>query len=111
MMKKRKSNQKTDQKMSIFDARSEKIVEVEKMIRSDEEWKAQLTQEQYRIARRGGTERPFTGEHYNNKEKGIYKCVCCGIDLFRSDTKYESGLFTYLFNSPGPPVPVSGSTS
>jgi peptide-methionine (R)-S-oxide reductase len=62
-----------------------------KVNKTDSEWKAELTDEQYKIARQGGTERAFTGKYWDNKEQGIYKCVCCGEPLFRSDTKYESG--------------------
>jgi len=61
------------------------------MKKSNEEWKCELTAEQYRIAREGGTEPPFTGEYYNHKEKGIYLCACCGSPLFRSQEKYDSG--------------------
>lgn len=63
----------------------------EKIIKTDEEWKQQLTPEQYYVARKKGTERAFTGEYYNSKEKGIYACVCCGTPLFSSDTKFDSG--------------------
>lgn len=59
--------------------------------KSDEEWKSQLTAEQYRITRQGGTERAFTGKYYNNKETGMYHCVCCGEPLFSSAEKYDSG--------------------
>src|SRR2546423_13415336 len=62
-----------------------------KVIKTDEEWKAQLTPEQYKVARKKGTERAFTGEYWNNHEPGIYQCVCCGNDLFSADTKFESG--------------------
>jgi peptide-methionine (R)-S-oxide reductase len=58
---------------------------------TDEEWKAELTQEQYRVAREGGTEMAFTGKYYNHKGEGIYRCVCCGEPLFGSDAKYDSG--------------------
>lgn len=59
---------------------------------SDEtDWRDKLTPEQYAIAREGGTERAFTGKYWDNKEEGVYRCVCCGAELFRSDTKYESG--------------------
>jgi len=64
---------------------------VEKVTKNDEEWKAQLTPLQFDVTRKKGTERAFTGEYWNNHEKGIYKCVCCGTDLFASDTKFESG--------------------
>jgi peptide-methionine (R)-S-oxide reductase len=57
----------------------------------DTDWKQKLTAEQYRIAREGGTEAPFTGEYYQNKEVGTYHCVCCGAPLFHSHQKYDSG--------------------
>lgn len=63
----------------------------EKLKKTDEEWKKELTEEQYYVTRQKGTERPFTGKLYENKEKGMYKCICCGEELFSSDTKYESG--------------------
>ena len=63
----------------------------EKITKPDAEWRKQLTPEQYEVTRRKGTERAFTGEYWNNHEKGLYKCVCCGTDLFTSDTKFESG--------------------
>jgi peptide-methionine (R)-S-oxide reductase len=62
-----------------------------KIIKSDEEWKEMLTPEQYHVTREKGTERPFSGEYSNSKEKGSYTCICCGAELFSSDTKFESG--------------------
>jgi len=62
-----------------------------KIEKTDEEWKAQLTPAQFAVCRQKGTERAFTGEYYDCKEEGIYKCVCCGAELFSSDTKYNSG--------------------
>jgi peptide-methionine (R)-S-oxide reductase len=61
------------------------------MEKSDKDWKKILTPEQYEICRNKGTEPPFSGEYNDCKETGIYKCVCCGIDLFSSDTKFNSG--------------------
>lgn len=58
---------------------------------SDEEWRQKLTPEQYRILRQAGTERAFTGQYWNEKTSGTYRCAGCGTELFRSDTKYESG--------------------
>ncbi len=60
-------------------------------IKSEEEWRKQLTPEQYRILRRKGTEQPFSGEYCHNKERGVYRCAACGDELFGSDAKFESG--------------------
>jgi peptide-methionine (R)-S-oxide reductase len=64
---------------------------VEKIQKTDAEWKAELTPEQYYITRQKGTEQPFTGALYRNHDDGIYRCVACDADLFKSDTKFESG--------------------
>ncbi len=63
----------------------------ERVVKSEEEWRGILTPEQFRILRRKGTEPAFTGEYWNNKEKGIYFCAACGTALFSSETKFESG--------------------
>ena len=63
----------------------------EKINKSDSEWKKELTREQFEVTRRKGTERAFTGEYWNTKTPGVYRCVCCGEPLFDSDTKYDSG--------------------
>ena len=62
-----------------------------KLAKTDEEWKRQLTSEQFYVCRQKGTERPFSGEYYDCKEDGIYQCVCCGNELFGSETKFDSG--------------------
>ena len=63
----------------------------DKIRKTDEEWRAQLTDQQYRITREGGTEAPFSGEHCDNKQPGIYRCVCCDTPLFQAQHKYDSG--------------------
>jgi peptide-methionine (R)-S-oxide reductase len=62
-----------------------------KVIKTDDEWKKQLTPEQFKVTRKHGTERAFTGEYEATKDKGTYQCVCCGQDLFASDAKFDSG--------------------
>jgi peptide-methionine (R)-S-oxide reductase len=64
---------------------------IEHITKTDEEWRKQLTPEQYKVTRQKGTERAFTGALWNNHETGIYKCVCCDLPLFSSETKFESG--------------------
>jgi peptide-methionine (R)-S-oxide reductase len=78
----------------------EGTVMVEKVVKTDEEWKQVLTPEQFEVARKKGTERAFTGKYWNSHEKGIYRCVCCGNALFSSDTKYESGTGWPSFRAP-----------
>jgi len=67
------------------------IVTTEKAIKNDEEWKRQLTPEQFAVTRKKGTEPAFTGKYYKLHDHGLYRCVCCGNALFSSDTKFESG--------------------
>jgi peptide-methionine (R)-S-oxide reductase len=63
----------------------------EKIVKTPSEWLAQLTPKQFAIARGGDTEPAFSGEYFDSKDDGVYACVCCGEDLFRSDTKFDSG--------------------
>ena len=62
-----------------------------KLTKSDQEWKNQLTPQQYHVCREKGTERAFTGEYWNSHDQGVYRCACCGAALFDSDTKFDSG--------------------
>jgi len=73
---------------------------VEKVQKTDEEWRSELTPEQYRVAREKGTERAFTGEYWDHKEEGVYRCVACGALLFSSETKYDSGTGWPSFYAP-----------
>jgi peptide-methionine (R)-S-oxide reductase len=63
----------------------------DKVNKSDADWQKQLTEQQYEVARKKGTERAFTGEYWNTKKDGIYQCVCCGQPLFDANTKFDSG--------------------
>ena len=74
--------------------------EQDKVVRTDEEWRELLTEEQFAVARKQGTERAFTGEYYDLKGKGLYLCVCCGTELFSSDAKYDSGCGWPSFYAP-----------
>ncbi|OGI19777.1 MAG: peptide-methionine (R)-S-oxide reductase [Candidatus Melainabacteria bacterium RIFCSPHIGHO2_02_FULL_34_12] len=62
-----------------------------KISKPESQWKKELTSEQYHVTREKGTEKPFTGEYHDCKENGMYKCICCGNDLFSSETKFNSG--------------------
>lgn len=73
---------------------------VKKIIKPDSAWKEQLTEDQYRITRRHGTERAFTGEYWDTKTPGTYLCVCCGNPLFRSETKFDSGTGWPSYSAP-----------
>lgn len=78
--------------------RREKVVQ--KIEKTEEEWKEALTPEQYEVLRHQATEPPFTGEYVYNKETGMYRCAACGNDLFSSDTKFESGTGWPSFTEP-----------
>jgi peptide-methionine (R)-S-oxide reductase len=72
----------------------------EKVHKSDQEWRDQLTPQQYAVARCQGTERAFTGEYWNTKADGVYRCVCCGQPLFDAQTKFDSGSGWPSFTAP-----------
>ena len=86
--------------IKVYSAQKGKLIMVDRVRKPDEEWKKSLTPEQYAVARKKGTERAFTGAYWNNHDKGVYKCVCCGNDLFTSDTKFESGTGWPSFTKP-----------
>jgi len=80
-----------NQKVILFDINTGEEISVDRIVKTDKEWKEQLTPEQFSVTRKKGTERAFTGEFYDHKGEGIYQCICCGTGLFSSDTKFDSG--------------------
>jgi peptide-methionine (R)-S-oxide reductase len=83
---------------------------VTKIKKSEKEWKSQLTPLQYNVTRQSGTERAFTGIYWDNHAKGVYKCIGCGLDLFSSETKFESGTGWPSFWKPVDPCSVEVGT-
>jgi peptide-methionine (R)-S-oxide reductase len=83
---------------------------VDKVHKSDAEWKKQLTGEQFRVTRKKGTERAFSGKYWDNHEEGAYLCVCCGTPLFASEAKFESGTGWPSFFAPADPSAVDTET-
>lgn len=99
-MKNAGSKKPGEDDIPIFMVRTNSVVNVRPVVRTDEEWKALLTPEQYEVARKKGTEYPFTGKYHATKESGIYQCACCGTDLFDSRTKFDSGTGWPSFYAP-----------
>jgi len=87
-------------KLEIFSVSDGETVVVDSDARSEEEWRHVLSEEQFRVLRKGGTERAFTGPYANSKESGTYRCAGCGTDLFLSDTKFDSGTGWPSFYAP-----------
>ena len=73
---------------------------MQKITKTDQEWRSELSDEEFRITRRHGTERAFTGPYWDSKDKGTYTCRCCGLPLFASETKYDSGTGWPSFYAP-----------
>jgi peptide-methionine (R)-S-oxide reductase len=84
----------------IFNANTGRFEEFEKIEKTDAEWRHELPPEQYEVARRKGTEYAFTGKYHAWKEKGLYRCACCGTDLFLSEDKFDSGTGWPSFTKP-----------
>jgi peptide-methionine (R)-S-oxide reductase len=81
-----------------------------KIQKSDDEWQKELSPEEFEVTRRKGTERAFTGRYWDNHEAGMYRCVCCGAPLFRSDEKFESGCGWPSFTAPAEQENVATET-
>jgi peptide-methionine (R)-S-oxide reductase len=75
----------------VYSTEKREYVVMEKVVKTDEEWRKQLTPMQYKVTRQKATELACSGPFWDNHETGIYKCICCGIDLFQSKTKFDSG--------------------
>ena len=82
----------------------------DKIEKTDAEWRQMLTPEQFEVARKKGTERPFTGKYWDFHDQGVYLCVCCGNELFTSETKFESGCGWPSFYAPADEVKVAEAT-
>jgi len=77
--------------MKVFSVEDNNTIETEKIIKKDKVWEKELDPVSFHVLREKGTERPFSGEYNSNKKSGVYKCAACGNDLFKSDTKFDSG--------------------
>jgi peptide-methionine (R)-S-oxide reductase len=77
--------------IKVYSVEKKGLITTAKVVKTEAEWKKQLTTLQYVVTRERGTEEPNSGQYVNNHEKGVYRCVCCGNDLFLSDAKYDSG--------------------
>lgn len=91
------------EKIKVYSVAEGKYVMTEKVVKSEEEWRRLLTPEQFHILREKGTERAYSGEYWNNHEHGVYRCAACGLDLFSSETKYDSGTGWPSFTAPVAP--------
>jgi peptide-methionine (R)-S-oxide reductase len=80
-----------DNKVPIFVEKTGRVELLDRMEKTDDEWRAVLTKDQFEVARKAGTEPPFSNKYYDFHEKGTYHCICCGTDLFSSDAKFRSG--------------------
>ncbi len=106
MMKHEYSALASGNTIPIFDAGSGTVKDVTPVVKTDDEWRAALTPGQFDVARKGGTEFAFTGKYHDCKEQGIYRCVCCGTDLFLSGKKFDSGTGWPSFSDPVSPLNV-----
>lgn len=92
--------------LPIYNSTTGTIEQLPRVEKSDSEWRAVLTAEQYLVARKKGTEPAFTGKYHDCKEPGLYRCACCGTDLFSSDRKFDSGTGWPSFSAPVSPYNI-----
>lgn len=96
----RSANATPSAAIKVYAAKEGRYVMTDRVVKSIEEWKKALAPEQFHVLREKGTERAFTGRNWNNHEHGIYRCAGCGLDLFRSEDKFESGTGWPSFTRP-----------
>ena len=98
--------------LAIFSDNGERkeALQVNKIVKSDDEWRKELSASEFAVTRKKGTEPAFTGQYWNNHEPGLYRCVCCGNTLFRSQEKFDSGTGWPSFSSPAAPENVETET-
>jgi peptide-methionine (R)-S-oxide reductase len=99
-----------NEKIKVYSAEQKKYVQSAAVNKTEEEWKQILTPDQFQVLRLKGTDRPGTGLYVHNEEKGIYRCAACGLDLFTSETKFESGTGWPSFWKPIAPENISTKT-
>ena len=92
--------------LPIYNSSTGTVEQVSRVEKSDREWRAVLTAEQYEVARKKGTEPAFTGRYHDCRDPGLYRCACCGTDLFSSDRKFDSGTGWPSFSAPVSPLNV-----
>jgi peptide-methionine (R)-S-oxide reductase len=92
--------------VKVYSVEKRGYIVADRVVKSDAEWKKMLTPEQYQVTRKKGTERAFTGKYWDHHGEGVYRCVCCGNDLFSSETKFESGTGWPSFYAPVAPENV-----
>jgi peptide-methionine (R)-S-oxide reductase len=97
-------------RIRVYDAEKGTYIMSEEVVKSKEEWKKLLTPEQFHVLREKGTERPFTGKYAATHDHGIYRCAGCGLDLYRSEDKYESGTGWPSFTKPIAPENIKTQT-